>query len=150
MAKPYIAAYKAGATSVNSYIQEEQIVYWYRPTLRGINCDSTDTTMVSANNGSGNYFMGRPDGWQTMSDSVFVVTLLKNPGTLTVTSGGNTQSFSAPAGAAAFSVSMGVGRQSFAVSRNGQNVLAGVSLRDVSNVCPCGKLVSFRWKLPLT
>jgi hypothetical protein len=94
--------------------------------------------MVSANNGSGNYFEGRPDGWQTMSDSVFVVTLLKSAGTLTVNSGGSTKTFNAPAGAASFSVPMAVGQQSFAVSRNGQNVLAGVSLRDITNVCPCG------------
>jgi hypothetical protein len=140
MAKPYIAAYKAGAASVNNFIQDEQIIYWYRPTLRNLNCDGTDTTMVGANNASGMYYMGRPDGWESMADLVYIVTLLKSPGVLTVNSGGNTQYFNAPAGAASFSVPMGVGRQSFAVARDGQNVLAGVSLRDVSNVCPCGKL----------
>jgi hypothetical protein len=140
MAKPYIAAYKAGATSVNNFIQDEQIIYWYRPTLRDLNCDATDTTMVAANDNSGNYYEGRPDGWQTMADSVFVVTLLKSAGTLIVNSGSTTQTFDAPAGAAAFSVPMAVGQQSFAISRNGQNVLAGVSLRDISSVCPCGKL----------
>jgi hypothetical protein len=139
MAKPYIAAYKAGASSVNSYIQNEQIIYWYRPTMSSLNCDATDTTLVGANNASGNYFMGRPDGSTLLADAVFAVTLLKSAGTLTVTSGGNTQTFSAPAGAAAFQVPMGLGRQSFALSRNGQNVLAGVSLRDISNVCPCGR-----------
>lgn len=79
-----------------------------------------------------------------MSDSIFVVTLLTTAGTLTVTSGGQSQTFNAPAGPASFSVPMQVGRQSFALARNGQNVLAGVSLRDITSVCPCGKLASLR------
>ncbi|KAJ7070294.1 glycosyl hydrolase family 71-domain-containing protein [Mycena belliarum] len=139
MAKPFIAAYKAGATSTNSFITEDQIIYWYRPTLAALNCDATDTTAnTPANNASGNYFEGRPDGWQSMQDAVFVVTLLKTAGVLTVTSGGHTQTFNAPAGAAAFTVPMFVGQQSFALARNNANVLAANSLRDVSNVCPCG------------
>ncbi|KAJ7617736.1 putative alpha-1,3-glucanase/mutanase [Roridomyces roridus] len=132
-------AYKAGASSPNSFITSDQIIYWYRPTLASLNCDATDTTAnTPANNASGNYFEGRPDGWQTMQDAIFVVTLLTSPGTLTVTSGGKTQTFNAPAGAASFSVPMAVGQQSFALARNGVNVLAANSLKDISNVCPCG------------
>ncbi|KAJ7279422.1 glycosyl hydrolase family 71-domain-containing protein [Mycena rebaudengoi] len=139
MSKPYIAAYKAGATSPDSFITQDQIIYWYRPTLAALNCDSTDTTAnTPANNASGNYFMGRPDGWQSMQDAVFVVTLLKTAGQLTVSSGGNTRVFNAPAGAAAFTVPLAVGQQSFALARNGANVLAANSLKDVTNVCPCG------------
>ncbi|KAJ6464092.1 glycosyl hydrolase family 71-domain-containing protein [Mycena sanguinolenta] len=140
MAKPFIAAYHAGATSVNSFITQDQIIYWYRPTLSSLDCDATDTTAnTPANNASGNYFEGRPDGWQSMSDSVFVVTLLKSAGDLTVTSGGNTQTFkNVPAGASSFEVPMAVGQQSFALARNGVNVLAANSLKDVSSVCPCG------------
>ncbi|KAJ7121400.1 putative alpha-1,3-glucanase/mutanase [Mycena epipterygia] len=139
MAKPFIAAYKAGATSPNSFITQDQIIYWYRPTLSSLNCDATDTTSnTPANNASGNYFEGRPDGYQSLSDSIFVVTLLTAPGTLTVTSGGHSQVFSAPAGAAAFSVPMFVGQQSFALARGAGNVLAANSLKDVSSVCPCG------------
>ncbi|KAJ7616664.1 glycosyl hydrolase family 71-domain-containing protein [Roridomyces roridus] len=139
MAKPFIAAYKAGASSPNRYITQDQIIYWYRPTLSSLNCDSTDTTAGRpANNASGNYFEGRPNGWQTMQDAVFVVTLLTQPGTLTVTSGNQKRTFNAPAGAASFSVPMAVGRQSFALGRSGKNILAANSLRDISNVCPCG------------
>jgi hypothetical protein len=138
MSKPYIAAFKAGASDVKPYITEDELVYWYRPTLRAINCDATDTTMTDANNGSGNYFKGRPDGWQTMSDSVFVVSLLKTAGQVSVSSGGNTQNFNAPAGAAAWTVPMGVGQQKFALQRNGATVMSATSLKDVNNVCPCG------------
>ncbi|KAL5404895.1 hypothetical protein PMIN03_008803 [Paraphaeosphaeria minitans] len=138
MSKPYIAAFKADASDVTPYITEDELVYWYRPTLRDLNCDATDTTLQDANNGSGNYFKGRPDGWQTMSDSVFVVSLLKSAGQVSVSSGGNTQTFNAPAGAAAWTVPMGVGQQKFALQRNGATVMSATSLKDVSNVCPCG------------
>ncbi|PSS06984.1 carbohydrate-binding module family 24 protein [Amorphotheca resinae ATCC 22711] len=138
MAKPFIAAFHAGATSVDPYITSDQLIYWYRPTLRGLDCDATDTTMVAANNASGNYFEGRPNGWEDMEDSVFVVALLTSPGTVTVTSGGNTQSFNAPAGASAFQVDMQVGQQQFALTRGSTTVLSGVSLKDVSSICICG------------
>ncbi|KAF3935754.1 hypothetical protein ABW19_dt0209871 [Dactylella cylindrospora] len=138
MAKPFIAAYKAGATSVNSFIQDEQVVYWYRPTPRGLNCDATDTCMVPADNSSGNYFMGRPNGWETMEDAVFVVAMLKEPGTVVVNSGSNQRIFNAPAGASSYTVPMGVGQQSFLLARNNQVVFAGTSSKDIVNTCICG------------
>ncbi|KAH8817117.1 putative alpha-1,3-glucanase/mutanase [Xylogone sp. PMI_703] len=138
MAKPFIAAYHAGATSVNSFITSDELIYWYRPTLRSLNCDATDTTMVPANNASGNYFEGRPNGWEDMQDAVFVVALLTAPGIVTVNSGGNVQSFNAPAGASAFQVNMQVGQQQFSLSRNGQTVLNAVSLKNISPICICG------------
>ncbi|CAG8958787.1 hypothetical protein HYFRA_00011737 [Hymenoscyphus fraxineus] len=138
MAKPFIAAYKAGSQSVNNFITSDQLVYWYRPTLKSLNCDSTDTTMLPANNDSGNYFQGRPNGWDSMSDSVFVVSLLTSPGVVTVVSGGNTRTFNAPAGASAFQVDMQVGQQAFYLTRGSTTVLSAVSLKNVSPTCICG------------
>ncbi|KAL3496299.1 glycosyl hydrolase family 71-domain-containing protein [Aspergillus germanicus] len=140
MSKPFIAAYKDGASSssLNSYITEDLLVYWYRPAPRGVNCDATDTCMVPANNGSGNYFNGRPDGWETMEDAVFVVTTLTEPATVTINSGGNVEVFDAPAGASAFTVPMGVGSQAFSLSRNGQVIQSGVSLLPIIDGCVCG------------
>ncbi|KFY42244.1 hypothetical protein V494_02491 [Pseudogymnoascus sp. VKM F-4513 (FW-928)] len=138
MAKPFIAAYHAGAESVDSYITSDQLIYWYRPTVRGLDCDATDTTMVPADNSSGNYFQGRPDGWENMQDSVFVVALLTQPGTVTIISGENRQTFDAPAGASSFQVDMQVGVQSFALTRGPDVVLSGSSLKDVSSICICG------------
>ena len=138
MAKPFIAAWKAGSTSVDSFINSDQIIYWYRVAPKNLNCDSTDTTMVAANNASGNYFMGRPNGWESMSDSVFVVPLLTAPGTVTVNSGGTAYTYNAPAGASGFSVPFSVGSQAFSLSRNGQTVLSDTSLRQILNECPCG------------
>ncbi|KAL4792175.1 glycosyl hydrolase family 71-domain-containing protein [Aspergillus venezuelensis] len=138
MSKPFIAAYKAGATSVDSYITEDLLVYWYRPAPRGVNCDATDTCMVPANNGSGNYFNGRPNGWETMEDAVFVVTTLTEPATVTVNSGGNVEVFEAPAGASSFKVPMGVGSQAFSLSRNGEVFRSDISLLPIIDGCICG------------
>lgn len=99
MSKPFIAAFKKGVSSPNEYITSEQLVYWYRPAPRDVNCDATDTCMVPANNGSGNYFLGRPDGWQTMRDAVFVVSLLQAPAVVQVNTGASVFDYNAPAGA---------------------------------------------------
>jgi hypothetical protein len=138
ISKPFIAAFKAGESSPDSHISSDELVYWYRPAPRGVDCDATDTCMVPANNGSGNYFMGRPDGWQSMHDSVFVVSLLTAPATVQVNSGGSVYNYDAPAGASAKEIPMGIGSQSFAVIRDGQTILSGTSLKQIINGCVCG------------
>jgi hypothetical protein len=138
MAGPFIAAYKAGETSVSDHITEDQLIYWHRPHAKSVDCDATDTTMVTANNGSGNYFQGRPDGHEIMKDSIFVVSLLTAPGTVTVTSGDNSKTFEASGGANIFEVDMGVGQQTFALTRDSKEVFSGTSLKDVSDACICG------------
>ena len=141
MAKPYIAAFHAGSKSVDKYIESDQLVYWYRPTLKSASCDSTDTCEQpwSGPTPNPNYFTGKPNGYDTMEDSIFVVALLKSPGTVTVASGSNSpQSFNAPAGASSWQVGMGTGKQSFSLTRNGQTVLSGDSLKDVTSDCVCG------------
>ncbi|OQD82804.1 hypothetical protein PENANT_c019G08225 [Penicillium antarcticum] len=138
ISKPFIAAFKAGESSPDSHISSDELVYWYRPAPRGVDCDPTDTCMVPANNGSGNYFIGRPDGWQSMQDSVFVVSLLTAPATVQVNSGGSVYNYDAPAGASAKAIPMGLGSQSFAVFRDGQTILSGTSLKQIINGCVCG------------
>jgi hypothetical protein len=148
MAKPYIAAYKAGEKTLAKSIQADKLVYWYRPTSKGLNCDATDTTMQDAPNPWGNYFKGRPNGFETMEDSVFVVALLKKAGKVTAVSGQNSRTFDAPVGASAWKVAMGVGKQSFRLERGGQVVFSETSLRDVMDVCPCGcKYMLLPWYL---
>jgi hypothetical protein len=94
--------------------------------------------MVLANNGSGDYFLGRPDGWQYMQDSVFVVSLLTSPATVRINSGGTVYSYDTLAGANSREVPMGVGTQSFEVLRNGRTILSGTSLKQIVNGCVCG------------
>jgi len=138
MAKPYIAAFKAGSKTVDRYIDSDQLVYWYRPTLKSASCDATDTCKGSSSSSNPNYFPGKPNGYDTVEDSVFVIALLKSAGTVSVTSGGNSQTFNANAGANAFQVPMGTGKQSFSLTRSGQTVLSGDSLKDISSDCICG------------
>lgn len=138
ISKPYIDAFKNGARSADSYVTADELVYWYRPTLKSLDCDSTDTTMVAANNDSGNYFEGRPNGYDALEDTVFVVAMLIDAGTITVKSGSNIQEFDAPKGISAYQVDMNVGSQQFFLARNGQTVLSGQSLKDIIDVCPCG------------
>ncbi|KAJ5735403.1 glycoside hydrolase [Penicillium malachiteum] len=139
MSRPFVAAYKAGSTSVLPYITEEKLVYWYRPTPRDINCDATDTTATgNANNASGNFFRGKPNGWETMKDEVFVVALLQKAAKVHVKSGNESRTFQAPAGISAWSAPMGVGQQKFAVTRNSSAVLWGTSLKDIVDECICG------------
>lgn len=141
MAKPYIAAFHAGSKTVDSHIESDQLIYWYRPTLKSASCDSTDNCEQPwpGPTPNPNYFVGKPNGYDTMEDAVFVVALLTSAGTVTVNSGGNgPQTFNAPAGASSWQVDMGPGTQSFSLARNGQTVLSGNSLKDIISDCVCG------------
>ncbi|KAJ5163072.1 Glycoside hydrolase family 71 [Penicillium coprophilum] len=141
MAKPFIAAYKAESRLPIRFIEEERLVYWYRPTPKDVNCDATDTTMqVNPNDVGGNFTCGRPDGVDSMKDEIFIVTMLKLPATVRVKSGDKTETFIAPPGIWSHSVPMGVGAQSFKVSRAFRTIqaLSGTSLRDVVDRCDCG------------
>ncbi|KAF6812301.1 alpha-glucanase [Colletotrichum musicola] len=138
MAQPFIKAFHDGAEDPKPYIKEDKIVYWFRPTLKGIDCDATDTTMSDANNSSGNYFKGRPGGWESMRDEVFVVTLLTEPATLTMAVAGKTKTVDAPAGAAKFSIGMTPGDVSFNLKRGGNVKLSGTAGMKILDYCPCG------------
>ncbi|TRX90489.1 hypothetical protein FHL15_008658 [Xylaria flabelliformis] len=138
MAVPFISAFKAGASDPAPYITSDKIVYWFRPTLKGLNCDATDTTLVDADNSTGNYFKGRPNGWETMRDEVFVVTLLTKAASLTMTVAGKSVTVNVPAGAAINSIAMAPGAVSFSLSRSGATVLQGTSPMKILDHCPCG------------
>jgi hypothetical protein len=73
-----------------------------------------------------------------MQDSVFVVSLLKSAGSIDVTSGNNTKTFNAPAGASSFKLDMGIGQQKFSLTRDSKQVFSGTSRRDITDTCPCG------------
>ena len=138
MAKPYIQAFKQSSKTVNSFIQSDQLIYWYRPTLTSASCDSTDNCEQPLPTPNPNYFIGKPNGHETLQDAVFVVALLIADGTVTVTSGSNTQQFPASAGPNIFQLSMGTGTQSFSLIRKGQTVLSGNSPKDIISDCVCG------------
>ncbi|POR32211.1 Mutanase [Tolypocladium paradoxum] len=136
--KPFIAAYKDKAKSVNDYITEDKVIYWYRRTLRDLKCDSTDAISGRPAN-SGNYFQGRPNGWESMDDVVYV--WWRRSSKKRAPSGpvrGQCKTENAPAGAHIFTVPAAVGPQTFKLTRGSGTVFEGTSLIDISNVCPCG------------
>ncbi|WVQ85054.1 hypothetical protein IAT38_007218 [Cryptococcus sp. DSM 104549] len=99
-AVPYIKAFKAGASA--PVIDEEMLVYWYRPHLKSAECDSTDTCG------------GKPTGWDFLEDTVFVTAFTKAGGIVKITSGSNLPVIKkVDKGAQMFEVPMGVGEQKF-------------------------------------
>ncbi|KAM0154948.1 hypothetical protein ACHAPG_006173 [Botrytis cinerea] len=120
ISKPYIAAYKAGASTPT--VTEDQLVYWYRPTPKGITC-TNDT-------------LGPPNGREMLADDIFVTTLLTKPATLVVTSGDKTPvSIDVPAGIVTTNFTMGVGNQYFMVTRKGSPVLNGYGGLNIVDKC---------------
>ncbi|KAA8566475.1 hypothetical protein MFRU_042g00060 [Monilinia fructicola] len=138
LATPFIHAFHAGASDSSKYITKDAIIYWYRPNPLSLNCDSTDTTMLDASNSSGDYFHGKPDGWETETDSIFVTAFLTSPGNVTVVSGGGAFQFNGAQGINAFTVPMGAGSQTFGLWRGGKKVLQDTSPRNVTKICGCG------------
>lgn len=118
--KPFIAAYKAGASTPT--VEAEEVVYWYRPTPKNVTCTGDP--------------LPAPNGISMLSDSIFVATMLQSPATLTVTSGSNAPvSIDVPAGIVTSNVTMGIGGQSFEVTRNGQTIMSGQGGLDIKDTC---------------
>ncbi|PVI01871.1 glycoside hydrolase family 71 protein [Periconia macrospinosa] len=111
MALPYITAFKKGAKTPT--IDEEKLVYWFR------------TSKVAD-------FPKAIEGKESLRDSVFVVALLKSAGTVSVTTGSTTKTFEAKAGASAFEVPMGYGKQTFRLSRSGQDVFSATAAKEIT------------------
>lgn len=71
-----------------------------------------------------------------LSDSIFVTTLLTEPATLSVTSGSNSpSSVEVGAGIVTSNFTMGVGSQSFTVTRGGEEILGGDGGLDIKDSC---------------
>ncbi|KAK2757728.1 hypothetical protein FQN54_004697 [Arachnomyces sp. PD_36] len=118
--KAYIDAYKSGAKSPT--VESDQLVYWYRPTPKDVTCSNDP--------------LGPPDGVDMLSDSIFVTTLLTEPATLTVTSGSNSAaSVEVDAGIVTSNFTMGVGSQSFSVTRDGNEILGGDGELEIKDSC---------------
>jgi len=118
--KPYIAAYKAGASTPS--VSEDQLVYWYRPTPWDVTCTGDS--------------LGPPNGRELLADVVFATTLLTSPAQLTVTSGSNAPvTIDVPAGISTWNFTMGLGSQTFEVARNGATIMGGTSSLQITDTC---------------
>ncbi|KKK20680.1 hypothetical protein ARAM_000350, partial [Aspergillus rambellii] len=120
ISKPYIAAYKSGAKT--PVVESDQMVYWHRPTPKGVTCSKDP--------------VGPPNGVHMLSDSIFVTTLLTEPAVLTVTSGSQSAvSVDVAAGIVTTNFTMGVGKQSFSVTRSGKEIMGGEGGLEIKDSC---------------
>ncbi|KAF7302058.1 hypothetical protein MIND_00772300 [Mycena indigotica] len=116
----YIAAYKSGASA--PVVNSDQLVYWYRAFPKNTVCTG-DT-------------LGPPNGINLLQDLIFVTTLVTSPATLTVTSGSFAPvTINVPAGVTTHNFTMGIGSQTFVLSRNGVQLAGGVGGMRTSNTC---------------
>ncbi|MQL80459.1 hypothetical protein Taro_012892 [Colocasia esculenta] len=115
----YVKAYKAGASS--PIISSDNIVYWYRTQSKDAQCN--DPT-------------GRPDAYQYVSDTLFVVTLFTSPAQLVVKSGPVYSRSNVGAGAVLTKVPIQAGEQRFTFIRNGTPVRLGISPQQFTTGCP--------------
>ncbi|CAM0139474.1 hypothetical protein VKS41_004715 [Umbelopsis sp. WA50703] len=119
VSQAYITAYKNGASSAT--VSKDEIVYYYRTFPKGTTCSDS---------------VSQPTGYQDDDDSVYAITMLTSPGTLTITSGSNAGvQYSVPAGISLWSAPMGIGTQTFELQRNGATVLSGSGSKQISNTC---------------
>ncbi|KAF7328957.1 Alpha-1,3-glucanase/mutanase [Mycena venus] len=103
-------------------VDADGLVYWYRPTPKNTQC--TNDTLPA------------PNGINLLSDSVFVTTMLTSPATLTVTSGSLAPvSVNVGAGIVTSNFTMGVGIQTFAVTRNDAKILGGDGGLKITSTC---------------
>ena len=124
---PYIQAFKAGISA--PVVTQEFAVYWHRPHLKDVSCDSTD------NCGS------KPTGWDFVADSVFVATVTKNGAQVTVNSGGNAPFKQQVAGGIqVFQVPMAAGEQSFSITTSAGATMQGASNITVLDTCWVSKV----------
>lgn len=118
VAAAYIKAFKAGEKSVT--VEKDELVYYYRPNPKGASC--TDA-------------VGKPNGADFDGDSVFVIAMLTAPGKVVITSGGSTVELEAQAGITTLSAAMGLGKQTFALARDGATVISGDSELEITDTC---------------
>ncbi|KAH8914174.1 carbohydrate-binding module family 20 protein, partial [Atractiella rhizophila] len=118
VAKPYITAFKNGASAPT--VSTEEIVYYYRTSPKSAACNDA---------------VGRPTGADFDADEVFATVLVTATSNIVITSGSNTVTRTVSAGIHTVSGPMGVGTQSFQVQRNGVNVLSGTSPKQITSTC---------------
>ncbi|ODN95835.1 hypothetical protein L198_04453 [Cryptococcus wingfieldii CBS 7118] len=122
MMGPFITAFKAGSEDVS--VTENRLVYWYRPSLKDAECDSTDSV------GS------KPSGAEMAADSIFVAAMTVGAATITVTSGSSTSSqIVDKAGVHTLSFPMEAGAVSFEMKMDDGGRASGKGAIEVTSGC---------------
>ncbi|WWC73088.1 uncharacterized protein I206_107053 [Kwoniella pini CBS 10737] len=119
---PFISAFKSGQSKPQ--INENRLVWWYRPTLKSAECSSTDSVGE------------KPRGWEMAADSVFVAALTTAPATITVKIGDTTSSqIVDEAGVHTLAFPMSVGSVSFQMDTDGCQSISGNGAIEISDQC---------------
>ncbi|KAH7104525.1 glycoside hydrolase family 71 protein [Auriculariales sp. MPI-PUGE-AT-0066] len=115
----YIDAYKRGASAPT--VTRDELVAYYRPNPKDTECSDA---------------VGRPTGSELVSDSVFVIAMLTQPGTVVIKSGSNAaKTFDLAAGVHTVSAPMGLGVQSFELKNGDSSVLSGQGDLEIKDSC---------------
>lgn len=119
VAKPYIAAFKAGASTPT--VTTEELVYYYRPSPKDASCSDS---------------VAQPTGYEYDDDYVFVIAMTSSAATVQIQSGSNgVVSIDVPAGITTVSAPMATGSQVFTLTRNGGTVMTGTGGLQISSTC---------------
>ena len=110
LTKYYSTAFKTGAYPA---ITEDTLVMWQRPHPHNA---------VASNDPA-----GQPTGWNWTDDNLYAVVLTTGPAQVTLTSGGNTQTFSVSGGLSKLKIPAGFGGLSGSIVRNGNTVASYAS-----------------------
>ena len=130
LATPYINAFKTG--SKTPVFDNEMVVFWHRPHLKGATCDSTDNCGT------------KPTGWDMVDDALFLTTFTHSGGQVAVSSGGQTSVMPVGSGVQTFSVPMSAGLQQVALQTNSGGVGTKQSNVTVSADCWVSRQLSSR------
>jgi glucan endo-1,3-alpha-glucosidase len=109
----FISYYKNGVAPA---VTKDTVVYWYRPFLKNSGASADPYGQPQVANKDTSLSSYTPS--QVLADSIFVVTILRSPGTVRVTSGGTTVTKNVPAGVNFFSTPLSSGGQSVTLLRN--------------------------------
>ncbi|KAG6872919.1 hypothetical protein C0995_005177 [Termitomyces sp. Mi166 len=109
-----LSAYYVHAFKTGSYpsITEDVVYYWARPHPASAHASKD--------------FLGKPQGWDWVSDTLWAAAFLTAPSTVTLTAGSSSQVFnSVPAGVTRLSIPLALGSVSVKVERSGKTLIIG-------------------------
>ncbi|KDQ33034.1 glycoside hydrolase family 71 protein [Pleurotus ostreatus PC15] len=106
MSQYYITAFQTGSYPA---ITKDVIYFWAR----------THPVAATASSDS----LGKPSGWNWVQDTLWAVVFATSPGSVTLTSGTNTQTFSVNAGVNKLKLPLSPGKITVSMTKNGQVII---------------------------
>eukprot|EP00026_Physarum_polycephalum_P005097 Phypoly_transcript_05125.p1 GENE.Phypoly_transcript_05125~~Phypoly_transcript_05125.p1 ORF type:complete len:604 (+),score=109.53 Phypoly_transcript_05125:158-1969(+) len=124
----FIEYYKTG---VAPQVSQDVVVYYYRPHLKNANAYADPFGLPAVN--MQNTARSSMSISQVVNDAIFVITILREPATLQITSGGAQTTQNVPAGANIFQTGLNTGQQTVTLVRDGAQVCTSTGSISVNN-----------------